>query len=109
GKLTNMAARNVSRSINALCASGMVLRMKSKSSNNAYDQNTYFLPHLVAFQVENLSEDPKKNKKKIDEFKNLQIYLSKEIEAYQGALNMRIGILNTREGSLKKGDGVLKP
>ncbi len=92
-KLSGCSQRNVQRSINFLCSSGMVLRLKSKHSNNTFENNSYLIPHLVAFQIEKLSTEKKSPKvtQKITELSALEGFILKSIQESLGKDNMSLG------------------
>ena len=56
-KTAGVSSKNVGRSLKALCCSGLVVREKNKSTLGDYDRNVYYLPHYVAYQIENLLKE----------------------------------------------------
>jgi len=109
GKYSCLARKNVGRALLRLCETGMVLIQKTKNANSLYENNTYYLPHMIDFQIKSLSaDDPKKNRKQIAELSKFKLYLLEQIEKQRGALNMRAPALNMRAHALKKKTGGLK-
>ena len=109
-KVSGVSDKNIGRCLNALCFSGMVVRLKSKSNSGDYDRNTYFLPHYVTYQIENLltEKTSAKNKKKITELKELELSLFKAVEEYTGTLNMKGRTINKKVPTIKKSQGTFK-
>ena len=106
-KLSGSSQRNVQRSINFLCKSGMVLRLKSRHSNNAFENNSYLLPHLVTFQIEKLLTEKKsaKTAKKIKDLHELENFILKSIQESLGRDNMSLGRDIKSLGKDKKTEG----
>ena len=98
----------VSKSLNALAKTGMILRTKNKSINNAFDRNIYYLPHLLAFEIGNLELERKsvKNSKALKELHQLQNFVLTSIAEYMGSSSKllpssseQLGSSNERKGS----------
>ena len=98
---------NVNKSIRTLCAAGMILKTKTKSLNNAFERNSYYLPHLVSFQIEKLLTEKKSAKitKKIHELRELENYLLKAIDDHRGGVNNTTGVVNGTTAGVKKPKG----
>ena len=94
------SARNATRSINALCQSGMILKIKSKQANSVYENNTYYLPHQISFELERLSlerKSPKVNNR-IKELLELKNYILETIQKQMSTdkLSVRTAKLSLR-------------
>jgi len=112
-KLSGLDKRNVSRSLKTLSSSGMILRTQSKSTNNSFDRNTYYLPHYLSFQIESLQSEKKSsaNTKALKELKELEHFILKSITDGRGTLslgsgNMPLGRDRKAEGRGTKSTGV---
>jgi predicted transcriptional regulator/uncharacterized protein YsxB (DUF464 family) len=86
------SARNATRSINALCQSGMILKIKSKQANSVYENNTYYLPHQISFELERLSLERKSPtiNKRIKELLELKNYILESIQKQMGTDKMSV-------------------
>ncbi len=106
-KLSGCSQRNVQRSIKFLCASGMVLRLRSKYSNNAFENNSYLLPHLVTFQIEKISSEKKspKTTQKIAELYEIEGFILKSIQESLCRDNVSLGRDKKSLGKDKKAKG----
>ena len=95
---------NVNKSIRTLCAAGMIFKTKTKSLNNSFERNSYYLPHLVSFQIEKLLTEKKSAKitKKIHELRELENYLLKAIDEHRGGVNNTTGVVNSTTAGVKK-------
>ncbi len=98
---------NVNKSIRALCAAGMIFKTKTKSINNSFDRNSYYLPHMVSFHIEKLIADKKSaaTTKKINELRELENYLLKSIDEYRGVVNITTGVVNNTPTGVRKPKG----
>ncbi len=92
-KVAGCSQRNVQRSIIFLSSSGMILKLKSKYSNNAFENNSYLLPHLVSFQIEKLLSEKKTptSTKKIKVLRDLENFILKAIQETLGKDNLSLG------------------
>jgi hypothetical protein len=115
-KLSNLHKSNVTRSLNSLCATGMVLRTKNKNSNNAYDQNVYYLPHCIAFEIEYLQsqEITPEISTRLLELQKINTFILESIPKQLGSRTVRHGSRAMRQGNrtMRKGsrttqDGVV--
>lgn len=81
GELAGLHRTNASKSINNLCATGMILKNKTKNSKSVYENNTYYLPHFIDFQIETLLSQDKTtaNKKALNQLKALKIEIQEAI------------------------------
>ena len=73
-KSTGLGLTSIKQSLNILCSKGMILRAKMRSKIGDYDNNIYYIPHFIKFQIEYLLEDKKnlkKNKRLIQDLKAL--------------------------------------
>ena len=109
-KVIGSSRKNIGRSLNTLCHSGMIVREKTRSKDGDFDRNIYYLPHLVSHQIEYLAtqKTSAKHKKRINELKELELALYKRVEEFRGALNMRTPALNMKAPALSKSRGALK-
>ena len=109
---TGIDRKNVGKLINNLCLKGYVVRHKIKNFKGSYDQNLYYLPDRVSFELEQLMNDKKNqknNKKLIAELKDLNNKLLLEINTLAlGAINNMAGAINITAGAIKKSSGVIK-
>jgi len=109
---TGIDRKNVGKLVSNLCLKGYVVKHKTKSFKGDYDQNLYFLPDRVSFELEQLREDKKnlrKNKKIIAELEALNNKLVLEINKVAlGAINNMAGAINITTGAIKKAPGVIK-
>jgi len=98
---------NVNKSIRNLCATGMILKTKNKSINNSYERNSYYLPHMISFQIEKLLEEKKTAAitKKINELRELENYLLKAIDEFRCGVNNTTGRVNSTTPVVKKPKG----
>jgi len=106
----SMDRSNVARSIRALCSAGMTLKTKTKSTNNSFDRNSYYLPHLVSFQIEKLLTEKKsaKTTKKINELRKLENTILRSVDELRGGVNMTTGSVNTTIPVVNKTKGGVK-
>jgi predicted transcriptional regulator len=109
-KTAGVSSKNVGRSLNALCCSGLVVREKNKSNLGDYDRNVYYLPHYVAYQVEDILKEKTsaKNKKRIKQLKELQLTLFNAIEEFRGTLKLKVPTINKKEPAINKSEGTFK-
>ncbi len=105
-KDTGLSSKHVGKAINILCAKGLVHKIKKSSLEKGFERNSYFLPHHVTFQIEQLEFDltQPKNKGKfktisteLDELRKLERYLLKEIQTFIGATS-KIGVATPKIG-----------
>ncbi len=91
-KAAGCSPRNATRSINSLCQSGMILKIKSKQANSVFENNTYYLPHQVFFELERLSLERKTPKitKRIKELLELKNYVLETIQQQIGTDKMSV-------------------
>jgi len=101
---------NVNKSIRNLCAAGMIFKTKTKSLNNSFERNSYYLPHLVTFQIEKLLTEKKSatTTKKIHELRELENYLLKAIDDHRGGVNNTTGVVNSTPAGVRKPKGGVK-
>jgi len=101
---------NVNKSIRNLCAAGIIFKTKTKSLNNSFERNSYYLPHLVAFQIEKLLTEKKSaaTTKKIHELRELENYLLKAIDDHRGGVNNTTGVVNSTTAGVRKSKGGVK-
>ena len=68
------------------CQSGMILKIKSKQANSVYENNTYYLPHQISFELERLSLERKTPgiNKRIKELLELKNYILETIQKQIG-------------------------
>ncbi len=104
-KFSGLDKRNVSRSLKALSLTGMILRTQSKSQNNSFDRNTYYLPHYLSFQIETLQLEKKSsaNTKALKELKELEHFILKTITEGRGIVSPGSG--NMPPGGDRKARG----
>jgi len=109
-KTAGISSKNVGRSLKTLCFSGLVVREKNKSTLGDYDRNIYYLPHYVAYQIENLLTERTsvKNKKRIKELKDLQLKLFNAIEEFRGTLKLKAPTINKKIPTINLSEGTLK-
>ncbi len=108
-KLSGLDKRNVSRSLKTLSETGMILRTQSKSSNNSFDRNIYYLPHLISFQIESLQSEKKtaSTTKLIKELKELESFVLKSIMDGRGTMSLGRGNKPLGGGRKAEGRGAL--
>ena len=101
---------NVNKSIRNLGAAGMIYKTKTKSLNNSFERNSYYLPHLVTFQIEKLLTEKKSaaTTRKIHELRELENYLLKAIDDHRGGVNNTTGVVNSTPAGVKKPNGGVK-
>lgn len=106
-RLSGLDKRNVSRSLKALAETGMILKTQSKSSNNSFDRNTYFLPHYISFQIENLQSEKKSssNTKVLKELRELEHSILKSITDRRGVVPLGSGNMSLGNGRKAGGGG----
>ena len=99
---------NVNKSIRNLGAAGMIYKTKTKSLNNSFERNSYYLPHLVTFQIEKLLTEKKSaaTTRKIHELKELENYLLKAIDDHRGGVNSTTAGVRKPKGGVKDTTGV---
>jgi hypothetical protein len=88
----------------------MTLKTKTKSTNNSFDRNSYYLPHLVSFQIEKLLTEKKsaKTTKKINELRKLENTILRSVDELRGGVNMTTGSVNTTIPVVNKTKGGVK-
>ena len=106
-RLSGLDKRNVSRSLKALSSTGMILRTQSKSTNNSFDRNTYYLPHYLSFQIETLQSEKKSsaNAKALKELRELEHFVLKSITEGSGIVPLGSGNMSPGRGKKAGGGG----
>jgi hypothetical protein len=109
-KAAGCSPRNATRSINALCQSGMILKIKSKQANSVYENNTYYLPHQVSFELDRLSLERKAPKinKRIKELLELKNYILETIQKQIGTDKLSVRTAKLSGHTDKKAGGADK-
>ncbi len=104
------SARNATRSINALCQNGMILKIKSKQANSVYENNTYYLPHQISFELERLSVERKTTRinKRIKELLELKNYVLETIQKQIGTDKLSVRTAKLSVHADKKAGGTDK-
>ena len=109
-KAAGCSPRNATRSINSLCQSGMILKIKSKQANSVYENNTYYLPHQVSFELDRLSAQKKTPKinKRIKQLLELKNYVLETIQGQLGTDKMSVRTAKLSGHADKKAGGTDK-
>jgi predicted transcriptional regulator len=109
-KAAGCSPRNATRSINSLCQSGMILKIKSKQANSVFENNTYYLPHQVSFELERLSAQKKTPKinKRMKQLLELKNYLLETIQKQIGTDKLSVRTAKLSERTDKKAGGADK-
>ena len=112
GELAGLHRTNASKSINNLCATGMILKNKTRNSKSVYDNNTYYLPHFIDFQIETLlsQEKTSANKKTLHQLKALKIEIQEAINRQMSSsvTLLRSSVKQSRSSKKQQGSSETK-
>ncbi len=88
----------------------MILKIKSKQANSVYENNTYYLPHQISFELERISVERKTPKinKRIKELVELKNYVLETIQKQIGTDKMSVRTAKLSGHADKKAGGTDK-
>ena len=88
----------------------MILKIKSKQANSVYENNTYYLPHQVSFELDRLSAQKKTPKinKRIKQLLELKNYVLETIQGQLGTDKMSVRTAKLSGHADKKAGGTDK-